>query len=45
LGIISIDFAGTGQLLIAYFAFVKKMKWEDNEAVHGLFRDFKKAYD
>jgi hypothetical protein len=47
LGIISVNFDITGQLLIIYSAFVKilEKKWEYNEAVHQLFIDFKKAYD
>ena len=47
LGIISVDFGSTDQLLTIYYAFVKylRKKWEYNEAVHQLFIDFKKAYD
>jgi hypothetical protein len=48
LGILSVDFDVTGQLLLIYSAFVKylkKKKKEYNEAVHQLFIDFKKAYD
>jgi hypothetical protein len=47
LGIISADFDVTGQILIMYSAFVKYMrkKWEYNESVHQLLKDFKKAYD
>jgi hypothetical protein len=47
LGIISVDFDVTGQLLITYSAFIKylKKKWEYDEALHQLFIDFKKAYD
>jgi hypothetical protein len=47
LGIISVGFDVTGQLLIIYSAFVKilKKKWEYNEMVHQLFVDFKKTYD
>jgi hypothetical protein len=47
LGIISVDFDVTGQLLIIYSAFLKYLKktWEYNEAVHQLFIDFKKSYD
>jgi hypothetical protein len=37
LGTISVDFDTAGQIL--------EKKWEDNEAVHKLFIDFKKAYD
>jgi len=33
------------QLLIIYSVFVKEKKWENNEAVHQLFIDFKKAND
>jgi len=46
LGIISVDFNATGQLLIIYSAFVTplKKKWEYSEAVHQLFIDFRKAY-
>jgi hypothetical protein len=47
LGIISVDFDATGELLIIYSAFVKylRKKWEYNEAVQQLFVDFKKTYD
>ena len=47
MGIISVDFVATGQLMIIYSAFIKylKKKWEYSEAVHQLFIDFKKAYD
>jgi hypothetical protein len=47
LGIISVDFDITGQLLIIYSVFVKylRKKWECNEAVYQLFIDFKKACD
>jgi hypothetical protein len=47
LGIISVDFDITGQLLIIYSAFIKylRKKWEYNEAVHQLFIDFKRACD
>jgi len=46
LGLISVDFNATGQLLIRYSAFVRflKKKWEYSEAVHHLFRECKKAY-
>ena len=46
LGIISVDFDTTGQLLI-YYAFIKylRKKMEYNEAVHQLFIDFKKTSD
>jgi hypothetical protein len=46
LGIISVDFNTTGQLLIICSAFIKYLKkWEYNKAVHQLLIDFKKAYD
>jgi hypothetical protein len=47
LGIISVGFDVTDQLVIRYFAFVtyKRKKWEYNEAVYQHFIDFKKAYD
>jgi len=46
LGIISVDFNGTGQLLIIYFAFANYMrKKQYNEAVHHLFIDFRRAYE
>jgi hypothetical protein len=48
LGVVSVDFAATDQLLITSIAFVKywrKKKLEYNETVHQLFVDFKKAYD
>ena len=47
LGIISVDFDATSQLLIIYCAFVivLEKKWEYNEEVHQLFIEFKKAYD
>jgi len=47
LGMSSVDFDATGQLLIIYPAFLKyfKTKWEYSEAVHQLFVDFKKAFD
>jgi len=45
LGIISIDFDATGQLLIVYTSFVKYLKKKINANVHKLFIDFKKAYD
>jgi len=46
LGIISVDFNSTSQLLIIYSAFVNT--WEImacNVAVHQLFIDFKEIYD
>ena len=47
LGIISVDFDATGQLLITYIAFFKHLrkKWEYNEVLHQLLIVFKKAYD
>ena len=47
LGIISVDFDTTYQILIIYSAFVKylKKKWEYNDAVQQLFIDFKKSND
>jgi hypothetical protein len=47
LGIISVGFDVTDQLLIRYFAFIQilEKKWEYNETVHQLFIDLKKAYD
>jgi hypothetical protein len=44
LGIISMDFDTTGQLLIIYSAFIKYLikKWEYNEAVHLLFIGLRK---
>jgi hypothetical protein len=47
LGIISVGFDVTGQLLIIYSAFVKYLRKtrEYNEVVHQPFVDFKKAYD
>jgi hypothetical protein len=47
LGIISVGFDVTDQLLIRFSAFVGywRKKWEYNETVHQLFIDFKKAYD
>jgi len=47
LGIISVDFYATGQLMITYSTFIiyLRKKWEYNEAVHQLFVDFKKVYD
>jgi hypothetical protein len=46
LGTISVYFDVTDQLLIRISALVRYLKkWEDNETVHQLFIDFKKAYD
>jgi len=46
LGIMSMDFNITGQLLMINSALVKQLrkKWGYNEAVHQLFIDSKKAY-
>jgi hypothetical protein len=46
LGIISVGFDLTDQLLIRYFAFDRhwRKKWEYNETVHQLLADFKKIY-
>jgi hypothetical protein len=45
MGIISVGFDATDQLLIRFSAFVRywRKKWESNEAVHQLFIDFKKS--
>jgi hypothetical protein len=47
LGVISVDFDVTDQLLIRYFTFIRycRKKLEYNETVHQLFIDLKKAYD
>jgi hypothetical protein len=47
LGIISVGFDVTDQLLIRSFAFIRYWgkKWRYNEIVHQLFIDFKKDYD
>ena len=47
LGIISVDFDATCQLLIINYAFVKyfRKNGNTNEAVHQLFVNFKKVYD
>jgi hypothetical protein len=49
LGIIVVDFDATDHLLLIYEVFcihqILEKKWDDNEAVHQLFIDFKKAYD
>jgi hypothetical protein len=47
LGIISVGFDVTHQLLIRFFAFVRywRKKWEYNETVLQIFLDFKKSYD
>jgi len=45
LGIINVDLDAAVHLLIIYFAFIKYLKWEYNEAVCWLSVDFKKTYD
>ena len=47
LGIISVDFNVTGELLIMFCVrqIVEEKKREKSEAVHQLFIDFKQAYD
>jgi hypothetical protein len=49
LGIISVGFDLTDQLLIRYFIFcihqILEKKWEYNETVHQLFIDLKKVCD
>ena len=47
MGIISVDFDATDQLLITHSTFVKYLgeKWEYKEAVYQLLTDFKIAYD
>jgi hypothetical protein len=47
LGIISVGFDVTDQLLMRYAVFVRywRKKFEYNETVHQLFIDFMKAYD
>jgi hypothetical protein len=48
IGIVSVGFDLTDQLLIRFFSFFtywKKKKCEYNETMHKLFIDFKKAYD
>jgi len=47
MGIITVDFDTTGQLLYHTFCIrqILEKKWQNNEAVHKLFIDFKKAYD
>jgi hypothetical protein len=47
LGIVSVGFDVTDQLLIRIFAYVRywRKNGKYNEAVHQLFVDFKKAYD
>jgi hypothetical protein len=44
LGIINVGFDVTDQLLIRFSAFVRYWR-KNNETVHQLFKDFKKAYD
>jgi hypothetical protein len=45
LGIISVGFDVTDQLLVIFSALILEKKWKCNETVHQLFIDFKKAYD
>jgi len=47
LGIMSVGFVVTGQLLIMHYAFIKylRKKWEYNAAMHQLFVDFKNDCD
>jgi hypothetical protein len=47
LGIISVGFDITDQLLISCFSFVRywRKNWEYNKTVHQLFIDFNKSYD
>jgi hypothetical protein len=47
LGIISVDFDVTDQLVVIYSAFIKcsRKKWKYNGAVRYLFIDFKKTND
>jgi hypothetical protein len=47
LGIISVGFDATDQLLIRFSAFLRycRKKWEYHETVHQLFIDFKETYD
>jgi hypothetical protein len=47
LGIISVDFDITDQLMIIYSAFIRywRREWEYMGIVQQLFTDFKKAYD
>jgi hypothetical protein len=47
LGIISVGFDITDQLLIRFFAFFRYWgkKWDYNETVYQLFIDCKKAHD
>jgi len=47
LGIISVDFDVTLQLIFIYYVFLKyfRKKWEYKEAVYQLVIGFKKAYD
>jgi hypothetical protein len=47
MGIVSVDFDASGQLLIIHSAFVKclRKKWAYNKAVHQLVIEFKTAYD
>jgi hypothetical protein len=47
LGMTSVGFDVTYQLLVGFFAFVRyrRKKWEYNEMLYQLFIDFKKVYD
>jgi hypothetical protein len=46
LGIIRVDFNVTGKLLIMFCVRqIVEKKWEQSEAVHQLFIDFKQAND
>ena len=47
MGIMSVGFVVTGQLLIMHYAFIKyvRKKWEYNAAMHQLFVDFKNDCD
>jgi hypothetical protein len=47
LGIMSVGFVVTGQLLIMHYAFIRYLRknWEYNDAVHQLFVDFKNDCD
>jgi len=45
LGIISVDLNVTGKLLVIFCTRqIVRKSWEQSEAVHQLFRDFKQAY-
>jgi hypothetical protein len=45
LGIVSVNFNATIQLLILYCAFVKHLRKNGNKMMHHLIIDFKKSYD